>query len=142
MRTRLVGLATALTAATLLAGCGLTGSEPAERPEKSGRITLADKTLDTELISCSQIDWLLSIEASAAPGRAQASLELGGDRPIVKTVSIENIDGLQGTVGGDVGKAEASIVDGTYTITGTAVVSKAAEPGQTTTAPFRIEAPC
>ena len=43
----------------------------------------------------------------------------------------------------DVGKAEASI-DGSsvYTITGTAVVSGPASPGQTTDMPFTIEAPC
>ena len=142
MGTRMFGLATALTAVALTAGCGLTGSEPSERPEKSGRITLADKSRPTTVVSCTQVDWLLSIEADAAPGRARASLKLGGDRPIVQTVSIENIDGMGGIAGGDVGKAEAAIVDGTYTITGTAVVSNATDPGGTTTAPFRIEAPC
>ena len=142
MRTRWLGLATALAAVTLTAGCGLTGSEPAERSEKAGRITLADKSRNTQAVSCTQINWMLSIEATAAPGNARASLQLGGDRPIVQTVSIDNIDGLHGIVGGDAGKAEASFVDGTYTITGTAVVSNVAEPGQSTTAPFRIEAPC
>ena len=29
-------------------------------------------------------------------------------KPVVKTVNIENIDGLSGVAGGDVGKAEAS----------------------------------
>ena len=48
-------------------------------------------------------------------------LKLGGEKPIVKTVSIENIDGLNGVSGGDVGKAEATINGSSiYTITGTA----------------------
>lgn len=140
MRIRLRTLVTTLAAVALTAGCGLTGSEPTERPEQSGRITLADKTRNTQVVSCTQVDWLLSIEANAAPGRASAALQLGGDRPIVQTVAIENIDGLNGIAEAD--KAEASVVDGTYTITGTAVVSVTADPGQTTTAPFRIEAPC
>lgn len=140
MRIRLRTLVTTLAAVALTAGCGLTGSEPTERPEQSGRITLADKTRNTQVVSCTQVDWLLSIEANTAPGRASAALQLGGDRPIVQTVAIENIDGLNGIAEAD--KAEASVVDGTYTITGTAVVSVTADPGQTTTAPFRIEAPC
>ena len=140
MRTRI--LATALATVTLTAGCGLTGSEPTERPQQSGRITVADKSRATQSVTCTQNEWLLSIEATAAPGRALAALRIGGARPLVDTVSIENIDGLQGIAGGDNGKAEAALVDGVYTITGTAVVSNAGQPGQTTTAPFRIEAPC
>lgn len=51
------------------------------------------------------------------------------------------MDGRSGIAGGDVGKTEAS-VDGSsvYTITGTAVVSDAAHPGQTMNLPFEIEA--
>lgn len=142
MRTRLLGIAMALTAVTLTAGCGLTGPEPAEPSERSGQITVGDKTQSTRLVSCSQIQWLMSIEASADPGRARASLELGGDKPIVKTVNIQNIDGLQGVVGGDVGTAEATFRDDTYVITGTAVGSDPANPGQTRKLPFTIEAPC
>lgn len=142
MRTRFLGLAAALTAVTVTSGCGLTGSEPTERPDRSGRITLGEKTRATKAVSCTQIDWLLSIEADAVPGRARASLELGNQRPVVQTVSIEDIDGAHGVVGGELGEAEASVVDGNYTITGTAVVSDVANPGQTTSEPFRIEAPC
>ena len=142
MRTRMIGPMTALTAVVLTSGCGLTGSEPAETAEKSGRITFADKSRNTQSVSCTQNEWLLVIDAQAGPGSARASLELGGERPVVNTVSIENLDGLHGTAGRGTGKAEASLAGGTYTISGTAVVSDAARPGQTTTAPFRIEAPC
>ena len=140
MRTRT--LAATLAAVTLTAGCGLTGSEPTERPQKAGRITIADQSRSTNSVLCTQNDWLLSIEATAAAGRAQAALTLGGERPVVDSVTITNIDGLQGIAGRGSGKAEAALVDGTYTITGTAVVSNSAQPGRTTTAPFRIEAPC
>ena len=41
------------------------------------------------------------------------------------------------------GKAEASANGSSlYTITGTAVASDAANPGQTRSMPFKIEAPC
>lgn len=135
-----IRLCLAMAAIVLTAGCGLTGSEPTETPQHDGRITIADKTRNTQSVSCTQTEWLLSIEVSATPGRASAALQLGGDRPIVQTVAIENIDGLNGVADAD--KAEAAVVDGTYTITGTAVVSVTADPGQSTTAPFRIEAPC
>ena len=86
---------------------------------------------------------ILDIAAKADQGGARVLLQLGGEKPIVKTVSIENIDGLNGVSGGDVGKAEASINGSSiYTITGTAVVSGPATPGQTTDMPFTIEAPC
>ncbi len=64
--------------------------------------------------------------------------------PKVRTVSIENIDGLYGIAGGDVGTAEASTEGhNVYKITGTAVVSGSADnPGKTTEMPFSIEVPC
>ncbi len=142
MQTRLIGLAAALAAAAVTAGCGLAGTEPSE-PSHSGKITVADRTENAQSIKCTQVDWSLAIVASAEPGRARALLQLGGDKPIVRTVNIENIDGFSGVAGGDIGKAEASTKGSSeYTITGTAVVSDAAHPGQTKSLPFKIEAPC
>ena len=142
MQTRLLVLTTALAATAVTAGCGLTGTEPSERSQRSGHITIGDKTQNTQSVKCTQNEWLLSINANADPGGARALLQIGGEKPIVKTVSIENIDGLNGVSGGDVGKAEASAKGGIYTISGTAVVSGPATPGQTSDLPFKIEAPC
>jgi ipoprotein LpqH len=142
MQTRLLGLVAALTAVTITAGCGLTGPEPVEHTAKSGRISIGDKTRNTKSVACTQNQWLMSIELTANPGRARASLQLGGEKPIVNHVSIDNLDGVQGVAGGDVGKAEASLNGTEYMITGTAVVSDPAHPGETTTLPFKIEAPC
>ena len=143
MQNRLIGLAAALAAAVLASGCGLVGTPASEPSPRSGEITVADKTEDTQSIKCTKTDWSLTIEASAEPGRARALLQLGGEKPIVRTVNIENIDGLNGVAGGDVGKAEASTKGSSeYTITGTAVASDAAHPGQTKNLPFKIEAPC
>ena len=85
------------------------------------------------------------VDAKAAPTRQGASRtsRRRGARPVVKTVSLQNINGLNGVSGGDVGKAEASINGSSvYTITGTAAVSDPATPGQTKDMPFTIEAPC
>jgi lipoprotein LpqH len=141
--TRLIDAMAAMAAVAVTAGCGLVGTPPNEPSQKSGQVTIGDKTHQTQSVKCTQVDRALQIAAKADQGGARVLLQLGGDKPIVKTVSIENIDGLNGISGGDVGKAEASL-DGSsiYTITGTAVVSGPGTPGQTTDMPFTIEAPC
>ena len=143
MRTRLLGLTAALAAAAITSGCGMTGTQPTEPSERSGEITVGDKSVHTQSVNCAQVQWALSIEATTDPGRARAYLQLGGEVPVVRTVSLENIDGFYGIAGGDVGKAEASTNGSSiYKITGTAVVSDPAKPGQTIEKPFSIEAPC
>ena len=87
------------------------GTESSEQSQRSGSITVADRTENTQSIKCTQVDWSLAIVASAEPGRARALLQLGGQKPIVRTVNIENIDGLSGVAGGDIGKAEASTIE-------------------------------
>jgi ipoprotein LpqH len=139
----LLDLTAALTAVAVTAGCGMTGSEPSEPSQQSGRITVADKTQNTQSVTCSQNDWLMTIDAKTSSGRAHASLQLGGETPTVNTVTLENIDGVNGVIGGDVGSTQASANGSSaYTITGTAIVSDAAHPGQTRSAPFKIEVPC
>lgn len=143
MRIRLLGLTAALAAITLTAGCGLTGSEPNEPSQRSGRITVGDKSRQTQSIKCTQTEWQLTIDAKADPAHAHALLQLGGQQPIVQTVDITNIDGLNGVSGGDVGKTEATVKGNSiYTITGTAIVTDTAHPAQTQNLPFTIEAPC
>ena len=134
-------LTASLAAVTVTAGCGLTGTEPSEPSKHSGHVTIGDKSQPTQSVKCTQVDWAMNIQANADPGRARVVLQIGSEKPIVKTVSIENIDGLNGVSGGDIGKAEASTNGSIYTITGTAVVTDPA-PAQTKDVPFEIEAPC
>ena len=143
MQTRLLALTAAVVAAAITSGCGLTGTESTEPSQRSGKITIGDKSRHTQSVKCTQDQWALLIEATTNPGHARAYLQLGGEVPVVRTVSIENIDGLNGISGGDVGTAEASSNGSSiYKITGTAVVSDPTRPGQTTNMPFSIEAPC
>lgn len=140
MRIRLMAV---LAAAVLVSGCGLSGSTPSERSEQSGKISVGDKSQETKSVKCTQDQWALSIDASTGEGRARAYLQIGGAQPVVRTVNLENIDGLNGIAGGDVSSAEASVSGGnTYKITGTAVVSDRINPGATTERPFTFEAPC
>jgi hypothetical protein len=138
-----IGAAGALLAVAVTAGCGLTGTEPSEPSQQSGRITVGDKTLQTKSVKCTQVDWTMTINASAETGSARALLQLGGALPVVKTVSLENIDGLNGVSGGGVGKADAKPNGSSrFSITGTARITDSAHPAQTTEMPFEIDAPC
>ncbi len=143
MRSRLLGMTAALAAIAVTAGCGLTGSAPSEPSQQSGKIAVGDKSQRTQSVKCAQIEWDLTIDAIADPGRAHAFLQLGGPKPVVRTVNIQNVDGLNAISGGKVADAEASLKNSSvYTITGTAVVTDSAHPAQTKDMPFTIEAPC
>jgi ipoprotein LpqH len=135
-------MAVAMAAAAVASGCGLIGSTPNEPPLRAGRITIGGNTRNTQSVKCTQVHWSLTIDASTDPGRAQAFLELGGPKLLVRTVNIENIDDVHGVAGGDIGDAEASTDGNIYTITGTVVGADRAHPGQTRTMPFEIKAPC
>jgi len=143
VRTRLIGWTATLAVDAATAGCGLTGEQPKEPSQRSGRVVLGDKSRPTQSVKCTQTDWALNIYANTNPGSAQVALTIGGEKPTVDTVSIENIDGVSGVSGGAVGKAEARLDNSSsYTITGTARVTDSADPSQTTDMPFTIEAPC
>lgn len=139
MRPQSLGLA---VVAVVVTGCGLTAPVPNETPVESGSITIADKSRATRSVECTQQEWNMMIEADSEAGRAQVYLELGGPAPVVRTVTIENIDGLNAVSGGDVAEATASTDGDVYTVTGTAVGSHVSEPGQTRPMPFEITAPC
>jgi ipoprotein LpqH len=139
---RLVGLAGALVATALASGCNLAGPSPSQPSEKSGQVSIDGHTRNSETVACSQVEWFQTIELNVPPGRAEASLELSGAEPVVRTVNITNIDDITGSVGGDVGTAKAVIDRGTYTITGTAIGTDRANPGQSRELPFEIKVPC
>lgn len=138
-----ISVPAALAAVTVLAGCGLVGTESNEPSQQSGKITVGDKSSQTQSVTCTQIEQQLTIRAVASPGNARALLTLGGERPTVQTVNMEDIGGLNAVVGGANGKAEVTAAGtSVYKITGTAVVSDRAHPGQTQNLPFTIIAPC
>jgi ipoprotein LpqH len=143
MGNRFVRLAAALAAAAVASGCGMTGHVPDEPSQQSGKVSIGDKSEPTKTVTCSQNEWALTIDATTQSGRAHAFLQLGGEKPIVKTVTIENLDGLYGVAGGESDKAEATSKNSSnYTITGTASVSGAGLAGQTQSLPFTIDVPC
>lgn len=129
-------VAGALTASVLVASC----SEKV--PQKTARITVDNKTRTSHAISCSQVQWLLTADISAAPARVQVVLKLGPQKPEPESVNIENFEGFTGVADAGVGHAEAVFAGDTYTITGEAQGSKRDDPSISTTAPFKIEVGC
>jgi hypothetical protein len=139
MLTRLFAAAALMVTA---AGCGLTAPEPTTPPVQSGRISIGDSTQKTQSVSCAQTQWDLTIDATADTGTAHVFLQLGDRQPVVRTVDIQNLNGLNGVLA-DPSKAQAAVNrSGSYTITGTATVTDAANPAQSKDLPFRIDVTC
>jgi lipoprotein LpqH len=136
----------AAVAAVGLIACGCTGSaEPSPiRGQDASRITVGDQTLTVQSLTCSQVQWLLTIKAAAGPGRVTAMVQLDGEKPTVETVNIENFDGFSGISGEYVDgvHADVSFADGAYTITGSAQRSSSDNANLPKTAQFRIEGRC
>lgn len=131
-----------LAAAAVVSGCGLVGPTPSEEPAQSGRIVIDGNGVDTQSVECTQHQWSMQIDAKAKTGSASVFLELGGEKPVVRTVNIEDVNEINGSAGGDAGKAEATPSGNVYMISGTVVGADMKNPGQTRTMPFQIKAPC
>ena len=139
MPNQFVPVAIALILVACASGCA---NPPTGERQQPGRITIDGNTHEMQSVSCTQVDWFLTIEATAGPTHAQVSLQLGDQEPTVETVSIGNANGFSGVAGKGLGNVEASASESTWTITGTAEASVPDDPGTPRPAPFRIEAPC
>jgi ipoprotein LpqH len=120
------------------------GCSQETKPErtKNAKITVDGKTQTTQEILCTQVDWSLTITTKAVPTQTSSLLELGGEKPIAKTVNIHDFGGFSGVAGEGRGQADVSLAKNDYIIAGTAEGSDMAHPGQARTASFRIEAHC
>jgi lipoprotein LpqH len=121
------------------AGC----SEEA-KPERElvAKITVDGKTQTAHEISCTQVDFALTIKTTSGSTRTGTFLEMGGEKPIAKTVNISNFEGFSGVAGEGVGQADVSLANGDFVIAGTAEGYGPAEPGKKRSARFRIETSC
>ncbi len=131
-----------LATVAVVSGCGLVGPTPSEEPAQSGRIVIDGDGVNTESVECTQHQWSMQIDAKAKTGSASVFLELGGEKPVVRTVNIENVNEINGAAGGEAGKAEATTAGNVYTISGTVVGADGRNPARTRTMPFEIKAPC
>jgi lipoprotein LpqH len=135
-------LITAAVSASLVAascaGC-FTSDKAAQ---KTARITVNKNTRTSHAITCSQVDWLLTANISAAPANVRVLLKLDPETPKVESVNFDNFAGFSGVADSGAGEAKVRFANNTYTITGTAQGSQLNDPRVSMTTPFTIEVGC
>ncbi|MCV7398897.1 lipoprotein LpqH [Mycobacterium fragae] len=140
MRSRFVAAAiTALVVAASCAGCLMRDQKV---PQKTARITVNNNTRTSHAVSCSQVQWLLTADISAAPARVQVVLKLDSEKPKLESVNINNFGGFTGVSDSGAGNGTVVFARDTYTIRGEAQGSQVGDPSVSTTAPFKIEVGC
>ena len=110
--------------------------------QKTARITVDNNTRISHAVSCSQVDWLLTANISAAPANVRVLLKLDSETPKVESVHFDNFAGFSGVSDSGAGEAKIRFANNTYTITGTAEGSQLNDPRVSMTAPFTIEVGC
>lgn len=136
-------LVTAAVSASLVAalcsGC-LTHDEKVA--QKTARITVDDTSRTSHAVSCSQVDWMLTANISAAPANIRVIVKLDPDKPTLESVHIDNFAGFSGVANSGAGEAKIRFAHDTYTITGTAKGSQLNDPRVSVEQPFTIEVGC
>ena len=110
--------------------------------QKTARITVDNNTRTSHAVSCSQVNWLLTANISAAPANVRVLLKLDSETPKVESVHFDNFAGFSGVSDSGAGQAKIRFANNTYTITGTAEGSQLNDPRVSVTAPFTIEVGC
>ncbi|WP_133259084.1 lipoprotein LpqH [Mycolicibacterium sp. GF69] len=94
------------------------------------------------LVECSQVGWLWNLDTPEETPGLMAQVRTG-DPVVARSVQINNLGGFTGSYWDETtGQAEASLIDGKFTITGTAVGFFHDDPGERTTASFEISTDC
>jgi ipoprotein LpqH len=110
--------------------------------QKTARITVDNTTRTSHAVTCSQVDWLLTANISAAPANVRVLLKLDAETPKIESVHFDNFAGFSGVSDSGLGQAKIRFVNNTYTITGTAEGSQLNDPRVSVTAPFTVEVGC
>jgi ipoprotein LpqH len=110
--------------------------------QKTARITVDKNTRISHAVSCSQVNWLLTANISAAPATVRVLLNLDSETPKVESVHFDNFAGFSGISDSGAGQAKIRFANDTYTITGTAEGSQLNDPRLSVTAPFTVEVGC
>ena len=135
-------LITAAVTASLVAACCAGCFTDDKATQKTARITVDNNTRTSHAVTCSQVDWLLTANISAAPANVRVLLKLDADTPKIESVHFDNFAGFSGVSDSGVGEAKIRFANNTYTITGTAEGSQLNDPRVSVTAPFTIEVGC
>lgn len=140
MRGRFV--AAVVTASVLVATCTGCFMRTGKLPQKTARIRVDNNTRTSHAVSCTQVQWLLTADISAAPARVKVVLELDSEKPDAESVNIDDFDGFTGVADSGAGNAAVVFAGDTYIITGEAQGSRRNDPSVSTMAPFKIEVGC
>lgn len=138
-RRLVTGAVIALLVAASCSGCFLHDDKVAQ---KTARITVDNNTRTSHAVSCSQVEWLLTADITAAPASVRVLLKLDSDKPKLESVDINNFAGFSGVANSGAGDTKIRFANDTYTITGTAEGSQLDDPRVSVTAPFKIEVGC
>lgn len=123
------------------AGAGCSSSDQ-HVAQKTARITVDNNTRTSHAVVCSQIQWLLTADITAAPASVHVLLKLDSEKPKLESVNIENFAGFTGVADSQAGNATVGFAHGTYTIRGEAEGSQLNDPRVSVTTPFKIEVGC
>ena len=129
-------------ASALVTPCAGCSSPDNKVAQKTARVTVDNNSRTSHAVVCSQIQWLLTADITAAPARIHVLLKLDSDKPKLESVNIDNFAGFTGVADVGAGNATASFAHNTYTIRGEAVGSQLDDPRVSVTAPFKIDVGC
>ena len=136
-------LVTAAVSASLVAascsGCFMHEDKVAQ---KTARITVDNNTRTSHAVTCSQVQWLLTANISAAPASVRVLLKLDSEKPKLESVHINNFAGFTGIADSGAGDTTVVFAADKYTITGNAEGSQLNDPRLSITTPFKIEVSC
>src|SRR3954463_8439617 len=87
--------------AALIVIAGTAGCSEEAKPERAlvAKITVDGKTQTAHEISCTQVEWSMTIATTSGSTRTDSFLQIGGEKPIAKTVNISNFNGFSGVAG-------------------------------------------
>jgi lipoprotein LpqH len=131
----------AVSASLLVASCSGCSTDD-KATQKTARVTVDNNTRTSHAVTCSQVDWLLTANISAAPAKVSVLLKLDPETPKVESVHFDNFAGFSGVSDSGAGEAKVRFANNTYTITGTAQGSQLNDPRVSMTTPFSIEVGC
>jgi ipoprotein LpqH len=133
---------TVVSASVLLASCVGCSSPDNKVAQKTARITVDNNSRTSHAVVCSQVQWLLTADITAAPAHVQVLLKLDSEKPKLESVNINNFAGFTGVSDSGAGNATVVFAHNTYTIRGEAEGSQLNDPRVSVTAPFKIDVGC
>ena len=127
----------ALTVACL-AGCS---SPQAPGPPAAGVTINGSDALQTQAVTCRQLQWTWTIDIGDAASGANLSVGTGEQKPAAISVHINNVGGFSGMYSQSDGAADTRVSGETFTIAGTAngIRTDTKEPAS---AQYKIVARC